>query len=281
MVQGMTGFGSGEKDGFRVEVRSLNHRFMDVSIKLPAALARHEIALREALKERFRRGKFDVYVSTLPGAGMRVGINKEMARELYLSLAELKEELSLSGDIGVDTLLNWKELVVAEEASFDADALHAAFGIAVEELEDMRMREGKELADELISRADTLEQLNREVMSLSDAVWAEGRERFLIRVREFLPGGYEEGRLIQEAASAAEKADISEEVSRLENHIRHLKKILSAGGAIGRKLDFVLQEINREANTIASKADDHRVLNIVIEMKAEAEKAREQAQNVQ
>lgn len=277
----MTGFGSAERGGFRVEIRSLNHRFLDISMKLPPGLGEHEIPLREILRKRFGRGKFDVYVSTTGERQLRLKLDKAMAGEILDALNRLKEELSLPGSIGMDTLLNWKGLFMTEELSYETGPLYEAFNEAAAGVENMRAREGEALAAEIAARADRLEALNSGIMELYPAVREESRERFIRRLKEFLPGEYDEAKVIQEASSAAERSDISEEVSRLKNHIEHLRKILSAGGKIGRKLDFLLQEVNREANTIASKTDDYRVLSLVIDMKAETEKAREQVQNIQ
>jgi|Deesub1362A_J573_1020465.scaffolds.fasta_scaffold00004_344 uncharacterized protein (TIGR00255 family) len=278
----MTGFGSADRGGFRVEIRSLNHRFMDISIKLPPALGRHEIPLRDILKQKFSRGKFDVYISVTSDAGVSLSVNKEAAKKVFDALNDLKEGLSLDGDIDIGMLLGWKELFMTEEVSYDADALYEAFREAANGVEGMRLREGETLAAELVSRADKLDALNNEIISLCPSVMKECRDRFLQRLKEFLPEGqYDEIKLIQEASTASEKADITEEVTRLKSHIEQLKKILTDGGTIGRKLDFLLQELNREANTIASKASDSRILNIVIEMKAEIEKMREQVQNIQ
>lgn len=281
MVQSMTGFGSAERGGFRVEIRSLNHRFLDISMKLPPGLGEHEIPLREVLRERFGRGKFDVYVSTTGERQLRLKLDKAVAGEILDALNRLKEELSLPGSIGMDTLLNWKGLFMTEEISYETGPLYEAFNEAAAGVENMRVREGEALSSEIAARADRLEALNNGIIEVYPAVREESRERFVKRLKEFLPGEYDEAKVIQEASSAAERSDISEEVSRLKNHIEHLRKILSAGGKIGRKLDFLLQEVNREANTIASKTDDYRVLSLVIDMKAETEKAREQVQNIQ
>jgi uncharacterized protein (TIGR00255 family) len=281
MVQSMTGFGSAEKGGFRVEIRSLNHRFLDISLKLPPGLGEHEIPLREILRKRFGRGKFDVYVSTTGERQLRLKLDKAVAGEILDALNRLKEELSLPGSISMDTLLNWRGLFMTEELSYDTGPLYEAFNEAAAGVENMRVREGEALAAEIAARADRLESLNSGIIELYPAVREESRERFIKRLKELLPGEYDEAKVLQEASSAAERSDISEEVSRLKNHIEHLRKILSAGGKIGRKLDFLLQEVNREANTIASKTDNYRVLSLVIDMKAETEKAREQVQNIQ
>lgn len=281
MVQSMTGFGSAERGGFRVEIRSLNHRFLDISMKLPPGLAEHEMPLREILKNRFGRGKLDVYVSTTGQGQLKLKLDSAMAGEILAALNRLKEELSLPGGVTMETLLGWKALFMTEELSYDTGPLYEAFGEAAAGVEDMRAREGAALAVEIEERAAGIDALNGRIMELCPAIREESMEKFASRLKGFLPGGYDEAKVLQEASSQAERSDIAEEVSRIRNHIEHLRKILSEGGKIGRQLDFLLQELNREANTIAAKADDYRVLSLVIEMKAEMEKAREQAQNIQ
>lgn len=277
----MTGFGAAERNGFRVEVRSLNHRFLDISMKLPPALGGHEMTLRNTIKQRFGRGKLDVYVSTTGEEKVTFTLNRELAREILTALRELGEELSLSGSVTMDTLLGWKALFVRDEVSYEPAPVFEAFEAALGEVEAMRLREGEALAAEVVSRADALEALNGRVSALLPSVLEDSRQRFAEKLRGYLPEGYDEARLLQEASSVAERADISEEVSRLSHHIGHLRKILSEGGTIGRKLDFLLQELYRESNTIAAKTDDHRIVELVIDMKAETEKAREQVQNIQ
>jgi uncharacterized protein (TIGR00255 family) len=281
MVQSMTGFGSAERGGFRVEIRSLNHRFLDISMKLPPGLAEHEMPLREMLRERFGRGKLDVYVSTTGQGRLKLKLDSAVAGEVLAALNRLKEELSLPGSVTMETLLGWKALFVTEELSYETGPLYEAFREAAAGVQDMRVREGAALAQEIEARAAGIDALNGKIMELYPAIREESRERFVNRLKGFLPGGYDEAKILQEASSQAERADIAEEVSRVRNHIGHLRKIISEGGKIGRQLDFLLQELNREANTIAAKADDYRVLSLVIEMKAEMEKAREQAQNIQ
>lgn len=282
MIQSMTGFGSSEKGGFRVEVRSLNHRFLEMSVKLPPPLYVHEMALREAVKERFRRGKVDVFVSASGAGKMSVRLNAGTAGEILASLRELKEGLYLPGEITLDTLLNWKELLMGEEASYDTGPLFEAFGEALSRLEEMRLREGRTLAGEITTRVEAIESLNAGIDALCPSVMEAQREKYRERLGSLLAeAGLEEARLLQEAAAAAEKTDISEEVSRIKSHLAQMKRALGGDGAIGRKLDFLLQELQRESNTIASKTEDSRVLHMVIDMKTEIERAREQAQNIQ
>lgn len=278
----MTGFGSAEKGGFRVEVRSLNHRFTEISMKLPPALGRHEMAMRDALKEKFRRGKFDVFVSAAGAGAVSMKLNREIAEGVLHSLRELKEWLSVTGEITLDTLLGWKEFFLQEEVSFDSAPLFAAFGEALAGLEEMRLREGRALAREIAGRVEAMEALNGRITALCPSVAEAQREKFHQRLSMLVKEApVEESRVLQEAAAVAEKADISEEVSRVGTHLEHIRKVLADGDAVGRKLDFLLQELHREANTIASKAGDERVLHLVIEMKTEIERAREQAQNIQ
>jgi uncharacterized protein (TIGR00255 family) len=282
MIQGMTGFGSAEKGGFRVEVRSLNHRFMDIVLRMPPVLGKYEMRLRETLQKKFDRGKFDVYVSATGAGELKLKPNTETAKEIYDALNGLKEGLKVAGEVDMGMLLHWKDTFIEEEVSYDPEVLFNAFDEAVSGLDEMRIKEGADLGAELLERAATVGRLNDEVRSLAPAAMEAGRERFLERLRQFFADkGCDDSKLMQEAAGVAEKADITEETSRTKNHVEHMKQILQNGGTVGRKLDFLLQELNREANTIASKTDDYRISELVIDMKAEIEKAREQAQNVQ
>lgn len=287
MIQSMTGFGSAEKGPFKVEIRSLNHRFLDISIKIPQNLGGHEIPLRNMIKERFSRGRFDVLVSMAEGEALGIKINMGLAREIHDALRTLKDELSLSGTLGIETIAGFRELIFTEEVSFDTDSLYAAFDAALEKLLDMRIGEGEATARDFLSRIELLEAMNKEVERLSPEVVKRCMERFterlnlLISESSTLGGAADENRVLQEAAIMADKTDISEEITRITSHIAQMRKILSEGDTIGRKVEFLLQELNREANTIASKADDYRVSSVAVEMKAEIEKMREQAQNIQ
>jgi uncharacterized protein (TIGR00255 family) len=282
MVQGMTGFGSSEKGGFRVEVRSLNHRFLDINIKGPPFLFGHEVSLREIIGQRFGRGKFDVYISTNGAGGMKLNVDRDRAHEIFRTLRKLEEDLSVPGGIDMGILLNWRETFISEEESFDAGELYGAFHEALDGLARMREKEGGEISAELEGRAARLDALNEEIVSLCPEIMEAGREKLMEKLKTYLRGvGCDDARLLQEASAIVERSDITEEVTRIRNHIAHLRKTLSEGGTIGRKLDFLFQELNREVNTVASKASDYRLLKDVIDMKSEIEKSREQAQNIQ
>ncbi|NCO67999.1 MAG: YicC family protein [Nitrospirae bacterium] len=278
----MTGFGSAENNGFRVEIRSLNHRFMDVAIKMPPYMSQYEIPLRNILKTRFQRGRFDVSVSTNNHKATQLKINKEGARNIYTALQDLQKELSMHGKIDLDTLVQYSELLIEEDPKYDIDALYAVFNEASMSLEDMRVKEGKLLSEELRDRVESLSTMNNEIKLLAPNEVLRWREKFTERLRLILePEGIDNTRIIQEAAIMAEKLDISEETSRIESHIKQFVEILRNGNIIGRKLDFLLQEISREVNTLANKSSDYAISNLTVEMKTEVEKMREQVQNLQ
>lgn len=282
MKQSMTGFGSAGAGSFKVEIRSVNHRFLDISVKIPQNLSQHEMPLRTMVRERFSRGRFDILVTVVNEGNLRVKINRDLVRELYEALRVIKDELSLSDSIGIQTLAGFRELILTEEVEYSAESLYAAAGGAIENLLAMRRREGEAVAADIRARLEVLEGLNREVISLCPEVVSEKRKKLLERFSGlFAEMRFDENRVLQEAALLAEKADITEETTRIGSHIAQMKKILSDGDTIGRKAEFLLQELNREANTIASKADDFRISALAVEMKAELEKMREQAQNIQ
>jgi uncharacterized protein (TIGR00255 family) len=278
----MTGFGSAENSGFRVEIRSLNHRFIDISIKVPYYLSHHDMPLRNILKEKFRRGRFDVSVSADDHKLIQLKINKEMAKRIYSAFQELQKELFIPGQIGIETLAGYRELLIEEEPLYDIDALYAAFHEAISHLEAMRIKEGKLISKELRLRAESLNEMNNRIRSLTPHLVTRCRERFSERLGSILEAGEMDSmRIMQEAAIMAEKLDISEESSRIENHIKQFIETLDEGNVIGRKLDFLLQEINREVNTIASKSSDYTISSLTVDMKIEIEKIREQIQNIQ
>ncbi len=282
MVQSMTGFGSATNNDFTVEIRSLNHRYMDISVKMPPYMNQYEIPLRNILKERFQRGRFDVSILTNNRKTIQLKINRELARNIYTSLQDLQKELSLSGTIGIETLTGYREILMEEEPQFDRDALYKAFHEAVSHLESMRMREGKLLSEEIQKRIEVLDKMNTRIKSLAPDEAVKWREKYTERLKLIVEAGMiDNNRIIQEAALMAEKLDISEEISRIENHIKQFKEILNNGNMIGKKLDFLLQEINREVNTLSYKSGDYSISNLVVDMKTEIEKIREQMQNIQ
>ncbi len=282
MVQSMTGFGSGEAGVFRIEVRSLNHRYMDANVRIPPTLGRVEMELRDRLKKRFQRGKFDVYVNVAGTGEMHVRLDRDAAREIKDSLNSLGKDLDLPGEIGMDALLRWKDSFMREETTFEESDLLRAFDMAVEGLLEMRRLEGDTLAKEIRSIASAIAARNDDINNMCPAIMGECRKKYTDRLNDLLRDReIDEGKILQEAAQIVEKSDITEELARIRSHVDQMMGILDNGPAVGRKLDFLLQELNREVNTIASKTGDKKVLAHVIDMKAEIERAREQAQNLQ
>jgi len=282
MVESMTGFGSAEKGGFKVEMRSLNHRYLEMFLRVPSGLSAHEMRLRETLKNGLARGKVDVYVNVASEGSLSLKLNEDAAREIHSALGGLANSLGISGGITMDSLLQWKGMFLSEEVSYDAEPLYEAFDAALSELRDMRLREGEGLRSELLDIAGRIGALNSSIESLCPGARTAAIDKFGDTLKELLgEETVDEGRLLQEASSLADRIDITEEVVRVKSHLTQMRKMLDDGGTVGRKLDFLMQELIREANTMASKSGDSVILGHVIEMKSEIERAREQVQNVQ
>ncbi|MDQ7786828.1 MAG: YicC/YloC family endoribonuclease [Thermodesulfovibrionales bacterium] len=282
MIQSMTGFGSASRNSFTVEVRSLNHRYIDIFLKSPAYISQHEITLRNILKEHFQRGRFDVTVSVPHEKGTPLAMNTERAKSLYAAMLDLQKEIGIPGQISMETLAGIRELYIELEPEYNTDDLLAAFHEAVSNLEQMRIREGSLLTEELTKRLGVLEELTNRIKSLAPDEIVRWREKFIERLKLILDAEMiDTNRILQEAAVMAEKLDIEEEINRLENHRKQFSEILQNESIVGRKLDFLLQEMGREVNTLAYKSGDYAISNIVVEMKTEIEKIREQTQNLQ
>ncbi len=278
----MTGYGFAEQDGFRVEIRSLNHRFMEINIRMPPDLLRYEIPLRNILRERFSRGKFDVTVTLLKEGSLRIGVDMNRAKELYNTLKKIKDELNLSGDIKVETLSAFRDMILIETLEYNINSLFDAFNRAVDNLKIMREEEGYNLKSDLEFRIDTLERLKEEIASFSSGQSLLIKEKLTERIKSLLGDvRLDEGRVLQEVAMLAEKTAIDEEITRISSHLGQVRKILSEGDTIGRRIEFILQELLREVNTISAKSTDYRISSILVDMKVEIEKMREQSQNIQ
>lgn len=278
----MTGFGSAVNSDFTVEIRSLNHRYVDIVIKIPSYLSQHEMAFRNVIKEKFQRGRFDVTVAIVDGKSPRIKINKEMAKQMFESLQELQKELSIPGTLTVDTIASFRELFIEENTGYNVDALYQAFEKAVLNLKEMRIQEGKILIREICERINTVSEINKQIRILAPDAVNIWREKFTERLSSILGEGIMDNmRIMQEAAIMAEKLDISEEINRIESHIGQFKEISNKDNAVGKKLDFLLQEIVREVNTLSYKSNNYSISRLAVEMKTELEKIREQVQNIQ
>jgi len=278
----MTGLGIEEDDNFRVEIRSVNHRYIDIAIKMPSYLNQYDIHLRNIIKEKFRRGKFDITISASEQGTGQLHLNKEMAKDIYTALKALQKELSIPGDITMETLAQYKDLLIEKEPGYDIDKLYAVFHRAVSDLEEMRKREGELIARNVMPGVEQLRVMHSEIRALVPEEITRLQEKLTERISSVLKDeAIDRNRILQEVAIMAEKSDISEEVNRIENHIKQFIHILHSDTAVGRKLDFLLQEINREVNTLSYKSNDYSITKLAVEMKSEIEKIREQVQNLQ
>jgi len=282
MIQSMTGYGAAERKGFKVEVRSLNHRYLDVNVRMPSFLMEHEIPVRNLIKGQFARGKFDVTISLTDKRQFKVRANKELAREIYDTILDLQQSLSIPGSLDIGFLSWYREFLLTEEPAYSADDLYDALRDAIARVDEMRRKEGEALRKELEFHAARVEALRVGVEALSHGMAINHKEVLLRKVAELTSNiPIDETRLAQEIALLAQKSDITEELARLSSHMKQFNSFLAGSEAIGRKLDFLMQEMYREANTIASKVDDIRIINLTIEIKTGIEKLKEQVQNIQ
>jgi len=296
VIQSMTGFGSASfaLDGaaFQLEVRSVNHRHLDARIRLPRALAALEADVRSRITARFSRGKFDCSVATASeaGAGMRVEIDRQVA-DLYLAAAtELVREGGASGTLDVGTLLGLPGVATTREHEFSVDLARsealAAVDEALEGLAAMRNSEGESIDRDLRERLDQVMVLATGIEGRADTVVVAVKERLKKRTRqlEMETGILDEARLHHEIVMHAERLDITEEIVRLRSHVEQFLSTLDEAGPgqpVGRRLDFLLQELGREANTVGSKGNDAPIAHQVVDLKTELERIREQVQNVE
>lgn len=277
----MTGYGSAELDGYKVEARSLNHKYLEINIKGPVSIYEYEKAIRDEIKKRFQRGKFDVSITITDSPVMNLSINENMAEEIAKALNTLRDKLSLEGGIRLSDILLWREAIIKEEIqSVEAKTLLRALDSALNGVEEMRLKEGEALESVILSELSVVEGIVKDIEAILPRALEAERERFIERTKRFLPT-LETSELLVEASKAAEDSDITEEVVRIKSHIGYMRKILSEGGKIGKTLDFVLQELYRESNTIASKSQDIDIIRSALLMKASIEGMREQAQNIQ
>ena len=292
MLKSMTGYGRAERtlDGrtVTVELRSVNNRYLDCNVRMPRLYLFAEEGFKAQVQKTISRGKVDVFI-TLEGAGtqaLAVSVNRPVADGYYAALRELAELYGLNGDIPISLLSQFPDVLLAEKAEEDADQtaqeISAALTQALLDFDQMRTREGAKLEEDILSRAARIEELVEQVKSRSPETVSEYRARREERMNEVLANlQLDPARILTEAAIFADKVAVDEETVRLTSHIAQLREMLSQGGAIGRKLDFLIQEFNREANTIGSKCSDMEIAGLVVEMKAEIEKIREQVQNVE
>ena len=292
MIKSMTGFGRCEvlKDSrkFTVELKSVNHRYLDVNIRMPKKLNFFETSIRTLLKSYADRGKVDIFITyeDLSQSQVSVKYNAALAAEYIKYLNQMAEEFSLYNDFRVSTLSRYPEVFTMEECSEDEDELWNGLKEALEgafsQFVEMRTKEGERLKEDILLKLDLLSEQIRFIEERSPQIIAEYRTKLEEKMRELLEDTQiDDNRIAAEVILFADKICTDEEVVRLKSHIQHMKETLEESNGIGRKLDFIAQEMNREANTILSKANDLDISNRAISLKTEIEKIREQIQNIE
>ncbi|MCI6812657.1 MAG: YicC family protein [Lachnospiraceae bacterium] len=292
MIKSMTGFGrcevSENNRKFTVEMKSVNHRYLDVNIKMPKKLNFFEAAIRTLLKDYIQRGKVDIFITYEDYTENNVSIkyNRDIAQEYLTYLQQMAEEFSLDNDIRVSALSRYPEVFSMEEQNIDEEGiwktLEKALRGAAEGFVETRIREGENLRNDLVEKLNGMQSRVAFIEEKSPQIIAEYRRKLEEKVKELLEDAkVDENRLLMEVIIFADKTCVDEEIVRLRSHIETTRSTLLAGGTMGRKLDFIAQEMNREANTILSKANDLEISNCAIELKTEIEKVREQIQNVE
>ncbi len=296
MIQSMTGYGCSEgRCGgivYKAEIRSINHKYCDMNVRLPESLTRLEQGIRSHISKKFSRGKFDLYLTKMDisfNNGVPI-LNAEAINRCQTLLKELSVHFnvhfSMRKEIGISDLVALRDMVVygvsdADKPDFDAAIMKIVIR-SVDGLMEMRLKEGELIYKDLMKRINRLNVLIKHIEKRVPVVIREMKTRYTDRVKEIsgIPQ-LDMNKLSQEIAMMVERMDITEEIVRVGSHIAQLRERLGSGGVVGRSIDFLLQEVNREVNTIASKASDVKIAQIVVDMKTEIERVREQVQNVE
>ncbi len=291
MIKSMTGFGRGkyENEGrnYTIDIKSVNHKYADISVRLPRFLNSAEDAIRKKVAEYISRGKIDVYVTfeNYSSKGISIKINKELAKTYLEELKSLSEETGLDYNLSVLDVSKLPEILKLEDDQDEeliVNEVMIALEDALSKFVEMREKEGAKLVADIRKRIAHIELMVGEIKKYSEHVVEEYIEKLKARVAELMePGTVDENRLMQEIVIYSDKSSIEEELTRLESHINQFLDLLNQSSPIGKKIDFLIQEMNRETNTIGSKANNIDITNNVIEMKTEIENIREQIQNIE
>lgn len=292
MIKSMTGFGRYEvsNDNYKitVELKSVNHRYLDVTTKMPKKLNMFDNAIRAQIKEYLERGKVDVFIQfeDYTSGQENVKYNADIAKEYLQYLIQMSEELGLENDIRISSLSRFPEVFTMEEVALDEEALlnqlKESLKGALTQMVASREAEGERLKTDLLEKLDTMTSYVQFIEERSPKIIEEYRQKLTDKIRDLLEDvKIDEGRIAQEVTIFADKVCVDEEIVRLKSHITSTKEALLSGEAVGRKLDFIAQEMNREANTILSKTTDIEISNMGIDLKTLIEKVREQIQNIE
>lgn len=292
MIKSMTGFGRAElideEKKITVEMKSVNHRYLDVNMRMPKKFSVFEASIRSLLKEYIQRGKVDVFITCEDYTQSRISVkyNREIAQQYLSYLQEMSRDFQLDGEINAALLSRYPEVLTMEEQTEDEDemwdALEGVIRSAAVQFVETRKKEGTELKRDILDKLKNMEEKVELIEKRSPDIIKEYREKLETKVKELLADiQMEETRIAAEVILYADKICTDEETVRLKSHIKHTKSVLDEKEGIGRKLDFIAQEMNREANTILSKANDLETSNLAIDLKTEIEKIREQIQNIE
>lgn len=292
MIKSMTGFGRCRESvgtlDILCEIKSVNSRYLDANIKLPRVLGALEDRVKQTVSKQISRGKTDVYISVENTAGDDCGlsINEQFLESYVALLRDIKERYSLSGDVTVQTVASQSDVFTRTKPDADTEMIWNSLLPVLEKalctFNTMRRAEGEKLCEDVLGHLAVLEDIRGRIALRAPESVRESNEKMKARVRELLDGAdYDEARLLTECAVFADRADISEELARLGSHFAQFRSIVAEDVPVGRKLDFLVQEMNREVNTIGSKASDGEIARLVIEAKSTVEKIREQIQNIE
>lgn len=292
MIKSMTGFGRAEivqpERKITVEMKAVNHRYLDLNIKMPKRLNSYEAAIRNQLKNCVQRGKVDVYISCEDYSEKNVSVryNKEVAQEYFHNLQQLAADFSLENDVRVSALSRYPEVFTMEDVEEDEDEIfklvEEGLTQALEGFMDTRVKEGENLKKDLLQKLDGMLTHVDYITERSPEIIEEYQSKIKQKVQDMLGDAQiDENRLLTEVTIFADRVCVDEELVRLRSHIMQTREALESGESVGRKLDFIAQEMNREANTILSKTNDLEVSNHAIDLKTEIEKVREQIQNIE
>lgn len=292
MIKSMTGYGSAKgtsgKLKITVELRSVNNRFLDCSVRIPRVYTALEDVIKARVGKSISRGKVEVLVSVdfSEADDVEISVNESVADAYVAAVRRLSEKYAIPNDLTALSLARMQDVLSVQKAESDMDELgrdvSAILGEAIADFDKMRVREGARLREDVLAHLDEVERLKDLVVERSPKTVGEYREKLLKRMREVLDSAsVDESRIVTEAAIFADKTAVDEETVRLTSHISQLRGFMEADGPIGKKADFLVQEFNREANTIGSKGNDVEIARIVVDLKSEIEKIREQIQNIE
>jgi uncharacterized protein (TIGR00255 family) len=294
MIRSMTGYGGAKglsgKLEISVEIKSVNNRFLDCGVKLPRLYSYAEESIKAHVQSYISRGKVDIYVSidSSDADDVTIKLNTPLLNAYNEAFKQMREEYGIGGEMKIADYCRINDLFIIEKKETDAETFTTDLAAIVKEalsaFNAMREREGQKLAGDILSKLDEIERLRGLIAIRSPLAVADYREKLLKRMKEVLSGvNADEARILTEAALFADKTAVDEELVRLESHIAQIREMFQSGSGtgVGRKLDFIIQELNREANTIGSKCGDLEMTKCVVDLKAEIEKIREQAQNIE